>query len=146
MKLSTRGGFALQLSIAVIFLVSLFFILGGLHRDPMFGYMYPVSWLIIFPKGHALASFVNSFSVNNWWIWVELGITFFVWIAIFFLFRGLYYYLTSVGDVSIWQAFVICIGIGFLLFILVLVPVYKQLDIWWEAWPEIRQPKLPGGG
>ncbi len=135
----------LQIAIAAILLISLIYILGGLHHDPFFGYLYPVSWLIIFPKGYAIASFINSFAVNDWWMLVEIGLTFFIWLVIFFLIRGVYYYMTSVGDMSTWKVFVICIGIGIIFFVLLLIPVYRQIDVWWEAWPEIREPKVAGG-
>lgn len=144
MKLSTRGGYAIQIAIALVLLVSLFYILGDLHHDRTFGYLYPVSWLMIIPYGHTVASFINSFAVHDWWRLVEIGIMFLPWVVIFFLLRGFYYYLTTAGDMSTWKAFVICIGAGLIFFIIILMPVYKQIDVWWEAWPEMQESRERG--
>lgn len=144
MKQSLREKFGTPFLLLLIALGSFVFISGDLHVDPSFGYLFPVNWLLIFPYGHIGMRFMNSFAVLEWWLFVEMGIMFFTWVTLFFIVRGFFYFLTAVEGLSMWQAFALCMGIGFLFFVLVLLPVVDQLEIWWEAWPEIQRPRLPG--
>lgn len=143
-KLSFRDKYGFPIALIFLALFSWFFISSDLYREPFFSLLYPPHWLLMFPFGDIVLGFLQSFAVYAWWMWVEAFIMFLSWLVLFFLLRGFISFLSVVEGLSMWQMFVICLGLGFVFLVFIILPVMDQLEIWWQAWPEITRPHVPG--
>ena len=107
-------------------------------------YLFPITWVQFLPFQEVITSYLGPLQQEPWWMWVQIGITIFLWLIIFFCIRGAYYNISSADTPSLWVLLFSCLAMGFLFFYLLVAPAFDQMDIWWEDWPGVHQPQTAG--
>ena len=74
---------------------------------------------------------------------MDISISLFVWVFLFFLVRGAYYICLGLEGPSMWFVFALFVGIGLFFIYLVLRPAFDQMDVWWGNWPGMGVPDFP---
>lgn len=124
-------------------LVTLFawrMIAADLHESMEFGLLFPYWWIEFSPAGPFVQSLVAPYQHAEWWILVDTAITVLIWMMIYYLIRGVFYYVTTMEGPSMWVTFAFCIGLAIAGFAFLLWPAFDQINTWWAAWPGAQQP------
>lgn len=147
MQLRRRSPFLEKFGSWMLFLLFAVFvwwlISEGVHRLAEFSLLFPMGWIDHSPLGPLVNPVIAPFSAEPWWMWVEIAATIVAWLFLYFLARGIFYAVRSMEGPSMWVLFVACIVGALLFFAFILAPAFRQLDVWWTAWPGVEQTEHP---
>lgn len=139
-----RWGPLLAFSLLTLFVWRL--IAFRVHEMPEFELLFPLHWLEMSPLHPLLRPWLLRLGQETWWPVAEILITVGVWTLIFFIVRGIFYKVASMEGPSMWVVFGLCITLALLGFSLLVSPAFRQMNVWWSAWPGVHAPLFPGVG